>query len=127
MELAADIKRRVLIIDDNAEVADSLGLWLTLSGHEVSIARTAAQALSMVPTIQPEIILLDIGLPDLSGFALVKELRKIPDIPKFIVAAVTGYAFGNEMNEQRLQELQIDHYFLKPIGAQRLKSIGINV
>lgn len=127
MESPTQLKRRVLIVDDNVEVADSLGLWLTLSGHEVNIARTAAQALSIAPTMQPEIILLDIGLPDLSGFSLAKELRKIPNIPKFVLAAVTGYSFANEMDEQRLQELEIDHYFLKPIGAQRLKSLGIDV
>ncbi len=124
MASTEDIKR-ILIVDDNVDVADALGVWLKLSGHEVSIARNAEQALALAPTTKPEVILLDIGLPDLDGFALARELRKIPNIPKFIIAAVTGYGFGNSLSEEHLKELQIDYYFLKPMGAQNLKTLGI--
>lgn len=119
--------KRILIIDDNSDVADALGLWLKISGHEVNIARNAQQALALAPTAKPDVILLDIGLPDIDGFSLARELRKIPDIPKFLIAAVTGYGFGNALSEEHLKDLQIDHYFLKPIGALNLKSLGINV
>lgn len=125
MECKEDAAKRILIIDDNVDVADALGLWLKISGHEVNIARTAEQALALVPTTKPDVILLDIGLPDLDGYSLARELRKIPNIPKFLIAAVTGYGFGNPLSEERLKELQLDFYFLKPIGALNLKSLGI--
>ena len=122
-----DAVKRILIIDDNADVADALGVWLKISGHEVTIARTAEQALAIAPTAKPDVILLDIGLPDLDGFSLARELRKIPNIPKFLIAAVTGYGFGNPLSEEHLKDLEIDYYFLKPMGAQNLKTLGINI
>ena len=127
MSPSNDTKKRVLIVDDNVDVADSLALWLKMAGHEISVAHSAARALECVPLFQPEIILLDINLPDLNGFSLAKELRAIPNIPSFVLAVVTGYGFGTEMSDAQLKDLSIDHYFIKPIGAQKLHSIGITV
>ena len=127
MSSSEDAKKRVLIIDDNIDVADSLALWLKMAGHEISVAHNAAQALESVPGFQPDVILLDINLPDLNGFSLAKELREIPNTPPFLLAVVTGYGFGTEMSDAQLKDLSIDHYFIKPIGAQKLRSIGINV
>lgn len=127
MSLSTDTKKRVLIIDDNVDVADSLALWLKMAGHEISVAHSAARALECVPSFLPEVILLDINLPDLNGFSLAKELREIPNVPPFVLAVVTGYGFGTEMSDAQLKDLSIDHYFIKPIGAQKLNSLGISV
>jgi len=117
--------KRVLIIDDNHEVADSLAQWLTLAGHNVHTLYTGAQAIQKVPEIQPEIILLDIGLPDLNGYEVARKLRELPDVPPFLLVAVTGY--GQPADTEVFRSAGFDEYFSKPMHSSKLKSIGLDL
>jgi DNA-binding response OmpR family regulator len=83
--------KRVLIVDDNIDVADTLAQWLKLAGHEVYTAYTGASAIDATIEFKPEIVLLDIGLPDLNGYDVALRLRSLSDIPPFLLVAVTGY------------------------------------
>lgn len=117
--------RRVMIIDDNHEVADSLAQWLSLAGHEIHTFYTGADAISKLPEIQPDIILLDIGLPDINGYEVAKKLRAIKNVPHFILVAVTGY--GHPANSEVFRSAGFDEYFSKPMHANKLKSIGLEL
>lgn len=117
--------KRVLIIDDNHEVADSLAQWLSLAGHDVHTLYTGADAIAKVPEIKPQIILLDIGLPDTNGYEVAKKLRALPDVPPFTLVAVTGY--GQPADTDVFRSVGFDDYFSKPMHSSKLKSIGLEV
>ena len=70
--------RRVLLVDDNRDAADSLALFLRLAGHEVSVACSGTQALEVASQLRPELLLLDIGMPGMSGYELAEALRRLP-------------------------------------------------
>ncbi len=117
--------KRVIIIDDNHDVADSLAQWLTLAGHDVHTFYTGEDALQNVHRIKPQIILLDIGLPDINGYEVARKLRAVPDVPRFVLVAVTGY--GQPADSEVFRSAGFDEYFSKPMHFTKLKSIGLDL
>lgn len=119
------ICKRVLIVDDNIDVADTLAQWLKLAGHEVHTAYTGASAIDATIEFKPEIVLLDIGLPDLNGYDVALRLRSLPDVPPFLLVAVTGY--GQASAREMMLNAGFDEHFVKPMGFKKLGSIGLHV
>ncbi|HEY8939937.1 MAG TPA: ATP-binding protein [Cellvibrio sp.] len=117
--------KRVLIVDDNIDVADTLAQWLKLAGHEVYTAYTGASAIDATREFKPEIVLLDIGLPDLNGYDVAVRLRSLPDVPPFLLVAVTGY--GQASAREMMLNAGFDEHFVKPMGFKKLGSIGLHV
>lgn len=117
--------KRVIIIDDNHDVADSLAQWLTLAGHDVHTFYTGEDALENVEHIKPEIVLLDIGLPDINGYEVARKLRSVPNLPVFTLVAVTGY--GEPADSNVFRSAGFDEYFSKPMHFSKLKSIGLDL
>jgi two-component system, sensor histidine kinase len=117
--------KRVLIVDDNIDVADTLAQWLKLAGHEVHTAYTGASAIDATRDFKPEIVLLDIGLPDLNGYDVAVRLRSLPDVPPFMLVAVTGY--GQASAREMMLNAGFDEHFVKPMGFKKLGSIGLHV
>jgi signal transduction histidine kinase/ActR/RegA family two-component response regulator len=112
--------RRILIVDDNVDAAESLALLLRLSGHEVRLAHNGPEALQEVEAFQPEVVLLDIGLPGMSGYEVARSLRQHSASRQVMLIAVTGY--GQE-DRRRSEEAGFDHHLTKPVdpeGLQRL-------
>jgi CheY-like chemotaxis protein len=83
--------RRVLIVDDNRDSAELLALLLGREGHEIRVAHDGAEALRVAAPFGPNIVFLDIGLPDMSGYELLKLLRVRPELSGCTFVAVTGY------------------------------------
>ena len=104
--------RRVLVVDDNEDAADSLAMLLTVRGDEVRIAYDGAQAVEAEHDFNPEVVLLDIGLPKLSGYDVARRVRDARGPDVFIVA-ITGW--GQEEDRQRAREAGFDHHFTKPV------------
>lgn len=117
--------KRVLIVDDNIDVADTLAQWLKLAGHEVYTAYTGTSAIDATKDFKPEIVLLDIGLPDLNGYDVAVRLRSLPDVPPFLLVAVTGY--GQASAREMMLNAGFDEHFVKPMGFKKLGSIGLHV
>jgi PAS domain S-box-containing protein len=111
----------VMIIDDNQDVAESCATLLELSGHRVRTAYTARQALELVTALQPEVMLLDIGLPDMSGYELATTIRATPWGRETILVAVTGW--GQEADRERAFRCGFDHHLTKPISTDALESL----
>jgi len=103
---------RVLIVDDNADSADSIAAILETSGHEVEVAYSAQKALEMAVEHQPDIVLLDIGLPDMDGYEVAKHLRQTPELKETRLIAITGY--GQESDRQRSREAGFDEHLVRP-------------
>lgn len=110
--------RRILIADDNRDAAESLGTLLELLGHEVAVTFDGEEALMKFAEFQPEVALLDLGMPGLSGTELARAIRHRPDGKKAILIAVTGW--GQERDKQLAYDAGFDHHLTKPIDPKQL-------
>jgi CheY-like chemotaxis protein len=81
----------VLVVEDNADIRDSSCELLAMEGFEVSAAATGLEALEKAPLFDPNAILLDVGLPDLSGYDVARRLRESPQFASTLLIALTGY------------------------------------
>ncbi len=113
--------RRVLVVDDNRDAADSLALFLRLAGHEVSVAYSGAGALEIASQLRPELLLLDIGMPGMSGYELAEALRGQPWSASATFVAVTGW--GQEEDVKRARAAGFDHHLTKPIDPAIIQSL----
>jgi len=94
---------------------------LETSGHEVEVAYSAQKALEMAVAHQPDIVLLDIGLPDMDGYEVAKHLRQTPELKEMRLIAVTGY--GQLSDRQRSQEAGFDEHVVKPVEWRKLEEL----
>jgi CheY-like chemotaxis protein len=115
------MRRRVLIVDDNVDAAESLQLWLQMAGHEVQIAPDGPQALVAAEAGRPEVILLDIGLPVMSGFEVARRIRQTQWGRGMVLIALTGW--GQEEDRRRTKEAGFDHHLTKPIPPDEIEEL----
>lgn len=104
--------RRVLVVDDNEDAADSLAMLLAVRGDEVRIAHDGAEAVAAEHEFNPEVVLLDIGLPKLSGYDVARHIRSARGAAVLIIA-ITGW--GQEDDRKRARDAGFDHHFTKPV------------
>jgi PAS domain S-box-containing protein len=112
---------RVLVVDDNMDSADMLVLTLQMFGHEVQAAYSSQTALATAIEYQPEVVLLDIGLPDMDGYEVARRLRQQPQTKDVWLIAMTGY--GQDSDRQRTQAAGFDHHLVKPANPQKLQDL----
>ncbi|HEX3096678.1 MAG TPA: response regulator [Usitatibacter sp.] len=112
--------RRVLVVDDNQDAADSLAMLLGVRGEEVRIAYDGAKALDVERDFKPDVILLDIGLPALSGYDVAERVREKRGA-KVLIVAITGW--GQEKDLRRAEDAGIDHHFTKPVDFEALVAL----
>lgn len=124
-ESGREVPKRVLIVDDNVDVLTTLSQWLRMGGYEVRSACNGAQAIVSTLEFEPDIVLLDIGLPDINGYDIALQLRKLANIPRFLLVAVTGYGHGSD--GQEFIDAGFDRHFAKPMDLSKLESIGLHV
>jgi signal transduction histidine kinase/ActR/RegA family two-component response regulator len=110
-------RRRILVVDDNADAADLLGMLLSAGGHHVRIAHDPVGALAIAAGFDPDIALLDIGLPVMDGYELGLQLRERTR-PGCRLIALTGY--GQESDRKRSEEAGFDSHLVKPIDSEQL-------
>jgi PAS domain S-box-containing protein len=106
-------RRRLLIADDNEDAAESLAALLRMDGHDVAVVSNGRQALAAISATQPEVALLDIGMPDLSGYEVARQLRQGPLGQNITLIAITGW--GQDRDKARAIEAGFNHHFTKPI------------
>jgi PAS domain S-box-containing protein len=117
--------RRVLIIEDDRDAAETLGEILALSGHEVALAFTGPQGLEKAYSFQPEVILCDIGLPGLDGWAVARQLRATPEMRDTRLVALTG--FGLPDDRRRTFEAGFDRHLTKPVDLPELERLVVTI
>lgn len=110
---------RVLIVDDNVDAADSLGLVLQLDGHVTRTAYSGREALELIPTFQPDVLLLDIGLPEMDGYEVAKRVRDGRGAADLRIVALTGY--GQVEDVRRAQSAGFDDHLVKPVDFETLR------
>ena len=116
---AKPASKRVLIVDDNVDAADSLQLLLGIDGHETRTVYSAKEALELAPTFRPNLVLLDIGLPEMDGYEVARRLRALDGSAHLV--ALTGY--GQTEDKRRAAEAGFNAHLLKPLDFASLERI----
>jgi CheY-like chemotaxis protein len=113
--------RRILVVDDNRDHADSLEMLLALRGNTVRTAYEGAEGVRVAEEFRPDVILLDLGLPDIDGCEACRRIRARAwgDTP--LVVALTGW--GQPDDRQRTREAGFDHHLVKPIEVAALMTL----
>ncbi len=112
---------RVLIADDNRDGAESLGMLLELSGHEIVLAHTGPDAFKLCAEHRPRIGILDIGMPGMSGFEVAQRIRAAPWGAETVLIAVTGY--GHDNDKAKAQAAGFNHHLTKPVDPSDLETL----
>jgi len=119
-DVGAVLGRKILVVDDNADAAESLAMLLRLRGHEVQVALGGAEALQMTDDNVPELVFLDIGMPDIDGYEVARRLRSRFNSEMTLVA-LTGW--GAEQDRRRSREAGFDHHLTKPVELAAVEAV----
>ena len=109
---------RVLVVDDNRDLADGLARLLEIHGHHVRIAYDGPAGVKIAKEWRPEFVLLDIGLPGMDGYQVVALLRHDQNTKDAVIVAISGY--GQEEDRNRSKQAGFDHHLVKPISSDDL-------
>jgi CheY-like chemotaxis protein len=112
---------RVLVVDDNEDAADSLQMLLQRDGHDVHTAYDGRTALRLVDQMRPDVVFLDIGMPNMNGYEVARTLSRFPGRGSMRIIAMTGW--GQLSDKQRALEAGFDLHLMKPIGAEDLSRV----
>jgi two-component system CheB/CheR fusion protein len=113
--------RRVLVVDDNVDTAESEAELVKLWGHQVAIAQSGPAAIELAIKFQPHIALVDIGLPEMNGYEVARRLRQLPHVSRALLVAITGY--GREEDQKAAREAGFDLHLTKPVDPVRLEKL----
>lgn len=113
--------KKILIVDDNQDITRSFKKLITLMGHTAEVAHDGSEALTVTEHFKPDVVLLDIGLPGMSGYDIARELRKHEGGSALLLVAITGY--GQEEDVSKSKWAGFDHHFTKPVGLEALKQV----
>jgi CheY-like chemotaxis protein len=123
-ELQASKKARILVVDDNVDTARGMARLLKLLGHEVATAHSGQEAIEVARAHQQDFILLDIGLPGMSGYEVASQLRKEECCREAVIVAISGY--GQEEDRRRSKEAGFDFHLVKPLDHDALLTLLAN-
>jgi len=122
MTIAADRALRVLVVDDYPDTTESTAEVLRLDGHDVVTASDGVEGIKRAAEFRPDLVLLDIGLPMLDGFAVARRIQHLRYQPKPFIAAVTGY--GMQDDKRRSGEAGFDLHLLKPVDPETYRGLA---
>jgi signal transduction histidine kinase len=110
--------RRILVVDDNTDAANSLTMLLRIMGHEVHVAHNGQSGLDLATEIRPDVVLLDIGMPELNGYEVARRIRQEPWGNLITLVALTGW--GQDEDRRKADEAGFDVHMVKPIEPAAL-------
>ena len=113
--------RRVLVVDDNRDAAESMGILLKLLGADVHVAYSGAEALEALPAYRPDDVILDIGMPGMDGYEVARRIRQQPEFQKVTLIALTGW--GQDKDRRQSQTAGFDYHLIKPADVDALQAL----
>ncbi len=121
--MAGESEKRmtVLVVDDQKDAADTVATLLSLMGYETRAAYSGRQALQLFNEMHPRVVLMDLGMPEMSGFEAAARIRLMPQGTSTTIVALT--AWGDDMNRRLSHEASIDYHVLKPAAAETLQEV----
>jgi CheY-like chemotaxis protein len=117
--------RRVLVVDDNQDAADSVGMLLSLLGLDVHVVYNGPAALEAAASFKPAVVLMDIGMPGMDGYEVARRIRLQPETEDVILIALTGW--GQEEDRQRSLSAGFDHHLIKPTNVSALETLFVSL
>jgi PAS domain S-box-containing protein len=114
--------RRLLVVDDNEDAANTVAELLQMSGNEVAVASDGVSAVAKTAEFRPDVVLLDIGLPDINGYEVARRIRKLEGVRQPILIALTGW--GQQQDKDAAAEAGFDHHWTKPVDPARLQELS---
>jgi CheY-like chemotaxis protein len=120
-EPTTTIARRILVVDDNADSAESLAMLLKISGNETQVAHDGLEAVEAAERFRPDVVLLDIGLPQLNGYDAARRIREQPWGKTMALIALTGW--GQEEDRRRSKDAGFDAHLVKPVDYGALMEV----
>lgn len=114
-------RRRILIVDDTRAAGYVLGKLLETMGQQVRTATDAAAALESVRRERPDLVISDIGMPNMDGYELARCLRKEPGLERLLLVALTGY--GQDSDKERAKQAGFDYHLVKPVSLEALQGL----
>ncbi len=118
-------RRRVLVIEDNLDAAETLQDMLRLWGHEVAVAHEGRAGLEEARTFKPDVVLCDIGLPVMDGYQVARAIRSDPTLAHTFLVALTGYALAED--QRRAAAAGFDRHLGKPVAIDVIEDVLANV
>jgi CheY-like chemotaxis protein len=118
---SAPAARQVLVVDDNRDGAQTLAMLLRYAGHQVKVALNGPQALQIAQEQKPSVVLLDLAMPGMDGFQVVRALRERPETKDALIIAVSGY--GNLDDRERCLSAGFNQHLLKPVKKEQVLEI----
>ncbi|KND57514.1 Two-component hybrid sensor and regulator [Candidatus Paraburkholderia schumanniana] len=112
--------RRILLVDDNADVALALSMLLEALGHQVRTEHDGPRALASIDEFRPDVVVLDIGLPGMSGFEVAREMRQRQATRDALLLALTGWS--SDADRQNALDAGFDHHLTKPVTIADLEA-----
>lgn len=116
---------RIMVVDDNVDAAQTMAMLLDAAGFEVDVQHDAQTALQHAELLRPQVMLLDIGLPDMDGYELARRLRRVPGMGGAVLIAVTGY--GQSEDVAAAEAAGFNHHLLKPADPAKVFALLENV
>jgi PAS domain S-box-containing protein len=114
-------KRKILVVDDNADAAQSVGMLLKIMGSDVEIALSGRSAIDLLESYHPQLLLLDLGMPEMSGYEVAERIRRRPEFDDVKLVALTGW--GQDEDRRRTKEAGFDAHFVKPLSLDQLRNL----
>ena len=115
------MQRRILLIEDDDDARDSMAELLRLDGHDVKVASNGNDGVTSASSSSPEVVLIDIGLPDIDGYEVARRLRSNPTTARLRLVAVTGY--GTQEDRKRALAAGFDEHLAKPVEPDELDAL----
>lgn len=113
--------RKVLVVDDNKDAAETMTLLLQMNGHNAQMAHDGPEALALAATMKPDVVLMDIGLPEMDGYEVARRIRVLPGLSDVHLIAVTGY--GQEADKQAAVAAGFQCHLVKPVDPEELERV----
>jgi two-component system, sensor histidine kinase len=114
-------KRRILVVDDNRDAAETLGALLEALGATVTVTHSGRAALDVVGQFDPDAVLLDIGMPEMDGYEVARQLRSMPGRSHTLLIALTGW--GQDQDVRQSHAAGFDHHLVKPPDIEKLREL----
>jgi len=111
----------IVVVEDNEDAADTLALWLEELGHRVRVARTGPDGVGLVRAARPDVVLCDIGLPEMDGVEVCRRIKSLEGGPPPVMVALTGW--GMDDDRRRTGEAGFAHHLVKPVVPGQLRAI----
>jgi PAS domain S-box-containing protein len=119
--VSCDGSLRILVVDDNVDAAESLARLLEISGHDVETACSGEEALETIARHDPQLVLLDLGMPEMDGYELARRIHAMPSVSRPFIVAISGW--GQPEDKKRTALAGFDRHLVKPVEFMELQEV----